>query len=544
MGQNSMTHCTRCDGFILKALVYSGKRWLEANYAYVNQLNVFPVPDGDTGTNMLLTVRNAYQEIATLDNHHAGQTARLLARGAMMGSRGNSGTILSQIFSGFADAIQDQESFDLSLATVALRQAAEKAYRGVQKPVEGTILSIIRELAEEAAEVEQSTNNLVTLLDKLVIRGWDAVERTPQALPILRQAGVVDSGGTGLMYLVEGMLKHIRGEEIALPEQPELPQTRPIDLSALGAETYNYDVQFILKGQRLDVARIRADIEAMGDSGVITGDADFVKVHIHVDDPGVPLSYGAQLGVLLDVVVENMQEQFEARREPFAPPLKTLQAGEIGVVVVAAGRGWARVFGELGAAAVVDGGQTNNPSTEEILKAAGALPTDQIILLPNNKNIILTAQQAASSARQTIEVLPTTTLPQGIAAMLAYNPQGALSAVAQAMLNNKEDVLTAEITIATRSVELGGVRVREGQVIGLVDGGLRVAGETPEEVLVALLQGIDLEERELVTIYYGETSSPEAVQGILNTLSQAFDQLTFEAVYGGQPHYQYILGIE
>lgn len=554
---DSIRHCTVCDGQTFKRLAEAGKIWLEHNYKTVNDLNVFPVPDGDTGTNMLLTMQNAYREIADATSNHAGEIIRQIAHGAIMGSRGNSGTIMSQIWTGFSQAVKDMETFDGKAAKLALRFATDKAYQGVQSPVEGTILTVIREMTE-AAEAYEADDNLVALLEHVVKAGWDALERTPQLLPILREAGKVDSGGAGLMYIVEGMLKAIHGEEIAAPTE-EIDEFQTAveaishDLSLFESEKYNYDVQFIIKGEGLNVSKIKVDIESMGDSGVIIGNESLVKVHIHVDDPGIPISCGVQQGIIADVVVENMQEQYEAllreqrARQPEKKELKLhqVQPGEIAVVAVAAGDGLAQVFAELGVSGIVAGGQTNNPSTEEIVKAVRATQTNRVVILPNNKNIFLAAKQAAAICEDIdVEVIPTRTFPQGVAAMLSYLPDGDLEEIVAAMTEAKDNVITGEITRAIDTVELDGVKVKNGQFIGIVDGKIRYAADELTETVKGVLLQTNLDSAELVTLYYGAEMNPKTVAELVEVLQENYEDLEFVMVYGGQPHYHYILGVE
>lgn len=559
---NSRKHCIECDGQTLKALAEAGKNWLEVNYERVNELNVFPVPDGDTGINMLLTMRNAYQEVAANASNNAGDIAGGLSYGAIMGSRGNSGTIMSQIWVGFADALAGRPTFNVMHAAESIRQAAEKAYSGVQTPVEGTILTIIREVADEAEVISQETTNFLTFMEKLVARAWLAVEGTPDLLPILKEANVVDSGGTGLAYILEGMLKYMRGEDIAKPESFEDAFEKAVmahdaadtdaDLAAFADEEYNYDVQFVIKGEGLPVEIIKNDIEAMGDSGVIIGDSRVVKVHIHVDDPSVPIGYGVKLGILHDVVVENMQAQYEAllaqkqaRQAQEVLRFQPVAAGDVGVIAVAPGKGIAKVFAELGVGGIIAGGQTNNPSTADILAAAQSLQTDKVIVLPNNKNIILAAKQAAEHSDDiTLTVLPTRTVPQGIAAMVAYRPTDDIEALFEEMEESFEDVISAEITTAVRSVELDGVAVEEGQIIGLVNGQLRVAGDSIETVVFDILDEIELDEAELITLYYGDHIALPVAEKLAGQLAERYADLEFEVVWGGQPHYHYIVSIE
>ncbi len=411
-----------CDGQTLKRMAQAGRDWLDQHHALVNQLNVFPVPDGDTGTNMLMTMRNAIKEVADDDSPHVGHIAARLAHGAMMGSRGNSGTILSQIWQGFAHALRDQPALDAELLVRGLREAADTAYRGVIKPVEGTILTVAREAAEEAEAAYRDSHDLETVLARVVARAQDAVARTPQMLPILQKAGVVDSGGTGLTYILEGMLRAIQGLPVAAANvEAEQPVEDLAEVLAPEDEMgYGYDVQFIIEGENLNVNVIRAAIDAMGWSTVVVGHEKAVKVHVHVHDPGIPISYGVSLGTISDVVVENMQAQYRdyvkartgqpdtpAEAEPESPFGGPLDRDDIGVVAVASGDGLARVFRQLGASELVMGGQTNNPSTQEILEAIERVPTTKVILLPNNKNIILAAEQAARLATdQEVVVVP------------------------------------------------------------------------------------------------------------------------------------------
>ncbi len=549
---------TACDGQVFKRLAQAGRDWLDRHHALVNQLNVFPVPDGDTGTNMLMTMRNAIKEIETNPSDHVGQVAAQIAHGAMMGSRGNSGTILSQLWQGFAHALKDQKTLTPELLAKSLREASDTAYRGVIKPVEGTILTVAREAAEAAQEASRDTQDITEVMRRVVARAKDALARTPEMLPILQKAGVVDSGGSGLVYILEGMLLYLQGEEI---EVEEIIPAEVHDLAmALAPEDelgYGYDVQFILKGNDLDVSTVRAAIDQMGWSTLVVGGEDAIKVHVHVHDPGIPLSYAVSLGALSDIIVENMQEQYQdyvrergpAETPTTAPPtdFPTIELGpdDIGVVSVASGEGLARVFRQLGAAELVMGGQTNNPSTQEILDAIQRVPTKKVIVLPNNKNIILAAEQAARLATgQTVVVVPTRSTPQGISALLPYDQKGDLETVTRAMIQAKDNVATGEITTATRSVELNGVRVASGQIIGLVDGALTVAGDDLSSVLRATLEHMCSHECELVTLYYGNGIQEAEARRVTDGLSAVYPDQEFEVIYGGQAHYHYILSAE
>ncbi|MCI0714672.1 MAG: DAK2 domain-containing protein [Chloroflexi bacterium] len=551
-----------CNGKLLKSLAKAGRDWLRSHYHHVNELNVFPVPDGDTGTNMLMTMENAYKEVEHSDSTNAARIASSIGRGAMMGSRGNSGTIMSQLWIGFGKALGEAEAFDAELLAKALREATETAYRGVQRPVEGTILTVAREMTEEIEASFEEEKNLKVLLEKMVTRGWQAVERTPELLPVLKKAGVVDSGGAGLAYVIEGMLRHLNGEATLLEDTTGLSgELLQAQFEEEGPQIEHpgeniYDVQFVVKGKELHAPTIKSAMERMGDSVVVVGAEDVVKVHVHVRNPGVPLEYAANVGPISDVVVENMLEQYEeylrqrlGETAPGEEPLEltTVEPGDIAVVAVAAGPGMAKVFAGLGAAGLVNGGQTNNPSTQELLDAIEALATDKVILLPNNKNIILSANQVVQLAgdRQ-VRVIQTRTFPQGVAAMFnGYDRNGDLDEVYEAMNKASEEIITAEITTATRSVELDGVTVTQGQLIGLLDGQLKVSGDTIEEVALGLLSHVeDMEDMELITIYYGEDKTAVDAQALVDTLADTHENMEFDVVFGGQPHYPYILSIE
>lgn len=549
-----------CNGKHLKYLAAAGLSWLESHYRRVNELNVFPVPDGDTGTNMLLTMRNAYQEVADLNSTNIGKVASKIGHGAMMGSRGNSGTIMSQLWIGFARAIGDADTIDAPLLATALRTATDTAYRGVQRPVEGTILTVAREMTEEVESLVETISDLRELLEAMIKRGWDAVDRTPEMLHVLKDAGVVDSGGTGLMYVLEGMLRHLNGETVIVEDNAEAVFEDEIEDMHHEGELQHpgenfYDVQFVIKGLGLNGEVIKSAVESMGESAVVVAMDEAVKVHVHVHNPGLPLEYAANVGHLTDVVVENMLEQYEEYRQKYQSSnhdnwvgklgLIQVEAGQIGIVAVASGEGIGRIFQQLGVAGVVMGGQTNNPSVEELLACIQSVNTDKIILLPNNKNIILAAEQAAKlSTEQKVIVVPTRSFPQGISAMLPYQPDGDFDEVAQAMRESMGEVITGEVTIATRSVELDGVKVEDGQIIGLLNGALIIAGDNLDTVVCELLALADLDDMELITLYYGNDIREEQAHQLADTLAEQFSDLEFEVVLGGQPHYHYILGVE
>ncbi len=543
-----------CNGEHLRHLYQAGLAWLEQNYETVNALNVFPVPDGDTGTNMMLTMRSAFGEIVNSSEKHAGRVAQMAYNGALMGARGNSGVILSQLFRGFARGIEKHASFSADVLVNGFKEASRMAYQAVQEPVEGTMLTVAREAAEACEAAAESTTNLVEILSHIVEAAHDSVRRTPQLLPVLAEAGVVDSGGMGLAVILEGMLRYLHGEPLEVSEGAAASALRSM-LEPADQLGYGYDVQFLLKGQGMDVAQVRADIEAMGDSTLVVGDENLIKVHVHVHNPAVPLGYGAERGVLLDVVVENMQEQYQEFLTERGGPrhaaddvhslAPAIEAGTIATVTVAPGEGLARIFYSLGAGRVIEGGQTMNPSTKDFLEAIEALPTDQVVVLPNNKNIFMSAEQAAQQANgKQVRVVATRTIPQGIAALLALTPHGEFDATVSSMEDAFSLVETGEITTATRTARIDGVDVKEGQVIGLHNDKLTVAGDDVPSVMFELLDGMGADDLELITLYYGADVQAEDAEALSEQVQAAYPDHEIELRVGGQAHYYYIISAE
>lgn len=541
------------DGQTLKQLVEAGLRWLRTHQEVVNALNVFPVPDGDTGTNMVLTMQAAYDEIADSPERHFGRMAHAVAQGALMGARGNSGVILSQIWRGFARGTERAEHLDGPTFVQAMAQARDTAYKGVVRPVEGTILTVIREVAAAVAEAAQESDDLIALLQRAVEAADAAVAQTPELLPILKEAGVVDSGGKGLFFVLEGMWRWTQG----LPLDQPVVQAQPL-ASLEFAETHeqiepgqDFEVVVDFRPQApLDIQSFYSELEKMGTS-IQVGEGDgMYRMHIHVPTEKLydPIEYVRTLGTVTKVHIENLLaqlEELEAESKSRASyEVQHIKPGQIAVVAVAPGPGIARVFASLGVAAIVEGGQTMNPSTQDLLHAFENLPTDRVILLPNNKNIILAAQAAVEVTVKQTRVVPSRTVPQGLVAMLSYDPDGDLDEVAAAMEAAMADVATGEITRATRTVEIDGVRVREGQYIGLLDGKLLLGGDTLEEVLLNLLAEADIEERELVTMFYGGELTKAQANRLADAVRERFPHLEVELQEGGQPHYALILSIE
>ncbi len=533
-----------CDGQGLKRLLNASLVWLEQHTAVINSLNVFPVPDGDTGTNMYLTLQAACQEIANSPERQVGLIAQQASRGALMGARGNSGVIFSQILRGLAQGLKDKEDFNSVEFARALKQGATIAYQAVIKPVEGTILTVVRESGEAAVTVSAQLTDLRELFEYVLHTARESVARTPQLLPVLREAGVVDAGGQGLFVILEGMAKCLRGEEM----RSDIALSEAVDLQATQNEAgYGYDVQYLLQGKELDVAQIRAGISAMGDCPLVVGDSTTIKVHVHVLNPGDPLNYGAQHGALSRVIVENMQEQYQdfimGRVAPVLPTENDTEL-EIAIVVVSPGPGLDRLFESLGANVIVSGGQTMNPSIELLLQAIDDAPAPEVVILPNNSNIILAAQQAQALSDKRVRVIPSKTVPQGVSAMLAYNYNADLNANARAMERSIQEIQTAEVTTAVRDVRLNGLEVQEGQVIALIDGELKIAGEALDAVAEGILEHMNADETEIFTFYYGETVTEENARALAERLESRYPDVEIEVVEGGQPHYHYIISAE
>jgi DAK2 domain fusion protein YloV len=540
------------EGQLLKKLVEAGLTWLRANQQTVNLLNVFPVPDGDTGTNMVLTMQSAYNEIQHLGHRGVGPMAAAISQGALMGARGNSGVILSQLWRGFARALHNQEILDGSALVHALVEGRDTAYKGVVRPVEGTILTVAKDIAAAATEALQGTNNPFEILARIVPAAGASVERTPDLLPVLKQAGVVDAGGKGLFFILEGMLRYINGERLDTPGATIQP------LSAMNLENamseiepgqdFEVVVDFIPDNE-LNLQAFYAELEKIGTS-IQVGEGDgMYRMHIHVplENRNKPSDYIMSLGTVTKIAMENLVAQMKEldkktgknRIEP-----ANVEPGQIAVVSVSPGPGISRVFASLGAAAIVEGGQTMNPSTKDILDAFENLPTDKVIILPNNKNIILAAQQAKEVTVKKVHIVPSRDIPQGLAAMMHLNPDGDLEAVVARMVKSIEDVVAIEITTATRSVEIDGVAVEQGQVIALVNDKLAVATGSVEKSCLGALKIAGTAERELITLFYGEDISAAEANRIGDVIRSAYPAQEVELQDGGQPHYQFIISVE
>lgn len=540
------------DGHRLRRGIAAAVEWLRTNKEAVNSLNVFPVPDGDTGTNMLLTMQAAWDEIEAHADPSASNVVHGIAQGALMGARGNSGVILSQLWRGFARSVDGKASLTVADVCSALQEARATAYKGVVRPVEGTILTVSKDVSQAAGRANSDgARSIVDLLEVLVEAAKESVQRTPSLLPVLKEAGVVDAGGKGLEIILEGML---RGA-YRLPLDQPTHRIEHLDSIAFDAaeeavepgQDWEVIVDFRPE-EPLNLDSFYERLEALGTS-IQVGEGDgHYRMHIHVMDERQyePIEYVRTLGTVTTVHIENLMDQIERGEESAAQELQLDRAkpGQVAAVAVAPGPGIARVFANLGAASIIEGGQTMNPSTQEILRSFENLPTDEIIILPNNKNILLAARQAAELTVKDVWVIPSVTVPQGIAAILKLDPAADASANLRLMERAITEITTGELTVATRSVELDGVTVSKGQVIGLLDGELRVAGDEIEICLRDLLSQALHENAELITLYHGADQSAASANRIADQVREEFPTVDVELLEGGQPHYDFIISIE
>ncbi len=537
------------NGKELREMFVTATNWLEKSASDIDALNVFPVPDGDTGTNMLLTMRSTVEEAYRAADSSTSSVAQAIAKGALMGARGNSGVILSQIWRGLAQGLQDAENITGSELAKALEQASEMAYKGISNPVEGTILTVLKDAAAASQiQADSDNNDLIPVLEAAVDAASESVANTPNLLPVLRAAGVVDAGGQGLYTILEGILRYLRGEAEQMRfRKPQIitsnaPQPVRIPQTAAAEEVpYGYCTEFLLKGEALKPDVIRTKLKKKGQSLIVVGNETTVRVHIHTLKPSSIIRYGTSLGTLHQVSIRNMDEQhqdFLEMQKERAPDV------DIATVAVVSGDGLADVFTSLGATAIVPGGQTMNPSTKDILQAVKSVASDKVIILPNNKNVVLTAEQVQSLTDKMVKVVPTRTIPQGVAALLSFDYEADFETNTKLMTEAKSAVKTIEITRAVRSAQLDGLNIKKNQAIGLLDGDLLAAGTNPLDIMNKMLARIDLTRSEIITIYYGADIQPADAEQVSASIREHYPKLQVEVVRGGQPYYDYIVSIE
>ena len=536
------------DGQALKEMFASGTAWLEKSAPDINAINVFPVPDGDTGTNMVLTMQFSLQEARSNSDNQASSVAKSLAHGALMGARGNSGVILSQFLRGFAKGLEGKITFTGGDFATALGGAAQAAYKGIAHPVEGTILTVLKDASEAAKQAVKNDDALVSVLEAAVKSAEESVARTPSLLPVLKDAGVVDAGGQGLYVLLDGALQFLRGESHKIQYRrphlvvAETELVRRVAQMPTRLETpHGYCTNFALEGKSLDLGRIEKDLKKKGQSLIVTGDDALARVHIHSFEPGEILKYATRLGRLHEITVNNMDDQYV---EFIKMQRERMPQVDIAVVTVATGDGFFELLRSLGNIIIVPGGQTMNPSVRELLQAVESAPSDNVILLPNNKNIMSAASQVQSLTSKKVRVIPTRSIPQGIAAFLSFGYDLNLQQNAKAMEKAANRVKTVEVTRAVRETRLSCLDVRKGQSIAILnDEDLLARADNVEEVVLEALGKAGANKAAIITVYYGAGIKGAEAQELAKGIRARY-RAEVEVIHGGQPHHSYVISLE
>ncbi|OZM58561.1 hypothetical protein CIB95_03050 [Lottiidibacillus patelloidae] len=549
------------DGKMLSKMVIFGARNLTNNVEYVDALNVFPVPDGDTGTNMNLTITSGRKEVELSTSNHVGEVAGIFAKGLLMGARGNSGVILSQLFRGFSRALEGKATVDAKQFAAAFDGGVVTAYKAVMKPVEGTILTVAKDSAKVAVETAEKTDDIIVVMEAVVKEAKASLDRTPDLLPVLKEVGVVDSGGQGLLTVYEGFLAKLKGEELpegasalSMEELVSAEHHKSVQ-SHMSTEDieYGYCTEFMVKFEEdklnespFNEEEFRNTLSNHGDSLLVVADDEIVKVHIHAEHPGEVLTYAQKHGSLINMKIENMREQhttiLESDKKTKAK--KPKEKANYGVVTVAMGDGIADLFKSLGANEVIKGGQTMNPSTEDIVKSIKEAHAETVFILPNNSNIVMAAKQAAEVADARVIVIPTKTVPQGMAALLSFNPAQSPEENEASMLDGIANVKTGQVTFAVRDTSIDGVEIKENDFMGIADGKIVVSHSDMEKAAQELLSNLIDEDDEIVTIIQGEDASDKDVDALVSYVEEKFEDVEVEVHKGEQPLYAYIISVE
>jgi len=541
---------TGVDGPLFKRALLGSLTWLAQNHEEVNRLNVFPVPDGDTGTNMLLTLQSAVEDVKESGAAEVSKIAKLASHGSLMGARGNSGVILSQIFRGFARAVEGKSSLTPAELAAAFEEAANAAYRAVNKPTEGTILTVAREAGRAAALAAGTPDATVPRVIAGAAAGARAaVLKTPSQLQILRDAGVVDAGGFGLQLILEGMLKSVEESDAALTPLADVKKPAIVPAAQVSLDLpeggWGYCTEFLIEGTNLDTELIRGQIESLGNSVLVVGEPELVKVHVHTDDPTGVINLAGGYGKLLKLNVGDMSTQHKRILDSEAGYKKNgLRPNGVGIAAVVAGRGLVEIFRGLGVDAIIEGGQTMNPSTQDMLTAIESVPYEEVVLLPNNGNVIPAAKQVIGLTKKQVHVVETHSVPQGVSAVVAFRPERPAAENLRAMQAEAERVQTIEVTHAVRDTRSNGVKVKKGDVIGLINDRLEFAGDDYSEVVKQALGRLGPDSYELVTVYRGEQASDAEMARLESEIRSHYPGLEVEVQEGGQLHYPFILSVE
>jgi len=549
----------KIDASMFQKMFLAGAKNLEAKKEWINELNVFPVPDGDTGTNMTLTIMSAAKEVGGIENPDMKVIAKAISSGSLRGARGNSGVILSQLFRGFTKEIKTCEEIDVMVLAKACNRAVETAYKAVMKPKEGTILTVAKGMADKAAEIAETEEDLTVMIDEIIKHGDEVLNKTPEMLPVLKQAGVVDSGGQGLMQVVKGAYDAFLGKEIDLTIEGA---TKPIDKSKVEVTDnfdikYGYCTEFIInleKEMPVETEKeFKAYLESIGDSIVVVADDEVVKVHVHTNDPGLAIQKALTFGSLSKMKIDNMREEHQERLVKDAEKIAVQQEKEkkneprkdYGFVAISVGEGLDEIFKGLGVDYIISGGQTMNPSTEDILDAVDKINADTIFVLPNNKNIILAAQQAESLVEdKKLVVIPSKTVPQGIAAMIGFVQESSVEENKESMIENMSYIKTGQSTYAVRDTVIDDKEIREGNIMGIGDDGILSVGEDIADTTVDMIREMVDEESEIVSLYYGSDVTEDDANELAKKVEEALPDVEVEVYPGGQPIYYYIASVE
>lgn len=534
------------DNITFKKMLLGAAVNLENNKNIVDSLNVFPVPDGDTGTNMNLTVQAAIKEINNLKESSIVKIAEAVANGSLMGARGNSGVILSQLFRGLYKGLGNANRIDTQIIAEAFKAATDTAYKAVMKPVEGTILTVARETSEKAITTYMDYEDVVVFLEVLIAQAKDTLSRTPEMLKVLKQADVVDAGGKGLIYLLEGALAALKGVEIKQEktDNVEILETEQ-ELQYFTSEDeiiFAYCTEFIIKNPKKSHEEFLSIIHDKGDSIVCVGGENIIKVHIHTNNPGQILNMAVKYGELIKIKIDNMKEQFRKRYKN--AHAKVEEKKEYGVVSIGMGDGIQKVFSDLNVDVFISGGQTMNPSTEDILDAANKINANNIIILPNNSNIILAATQAKEMSDKNLHVIPSKSIPQGIAAMLAFKEDNDVLENIKAMSEAITEVKTGQITYAVRDTVFNDMEIKKDEIIALYDGEIVTHGENPEDQAMELVKSMVDKDSFLITLFYGDKIDKNTVKNLKTRIEEVAEECDVEIIYGGQPLYYYIISVE
>lgn len=546
----------KLDGKTFAQMILLGAEHLQNNSDMIDALNVFPVPDGDTGTNMNLSMSSGADMVKTVNQERISEVSQAFSKGLLMGARGNSGVILSQIFRGFAQGIGSKDEVDAKELAEAFQEGVKTSYKAVMKPVEGTILTVAKDSANKAVEVAKTETDIVVLMEEIVKEAKASLQRTPDLLPILKEVGVVDSGGQGLVTIYEGFLALLKGEELPKHEMTNIDMTEMIslehhkvaqDFMSSDEIVYGYCTEFMiqleeekLKENPFDEDEFRNELLKSGDSLVVVADEDFVRVHVHTEYPGNAMTYAQKFGSLTNIDVENMREQHSKITTEQQPKEKE----KIALIAVAMGSGIKELFERLGVSVVIEGGQTMNPSTQDITDAIEKVNAEHILILPNNKNIVMAAEQAAELAGDHVEVIPTTTIPQGITACLYFLPEGTLEENKEAMTEGMKEVKTGQVTYAIRDTKINDITIEKGNFMGLADGEIKATAQDKTETTKQLLNELITEDDEIVTILYGEDVTEEECKVLEEYIEENFDDVEVEVHHGNQPIYSYIIAVE